>query len=300
MGYALEVSELGKKIKRKQILNDINITIGYGETLGLIGANGAGKTSVIKCVTRLWHKDKGSIKICGHDLSRNFVSCMKECAAIVEYPKLFPNLTLLQNINYFSSFYKNKDTEYTKKLLNLLGLDEAKARNIKTYSSGMQQKACLLIVLLRRPKMLLLDEPTSMLDPKSAAEIRQFLMVLKNNGVSMLISSHNLHEVEKLCDKVFVIDEGKEKSIIDLKQGVKKRRYIIEYENNEAAAQIYRVSKSKYHPTLYNNKLYIIAEALQLREFLSEYGDRITDLYADDKLEKEFLSALTGVPEYDF
>ncbi len=291
MEYALEVSNLNKRLRGRQILSGININVGYGETLGLIGPNGAGKTSVIKCVMGLWHKDSGSVNICGQDLHRDFTGCMRNAAALIEYPKLFPNLTLAENVRYISSFYNEYNQAEADRLIALLGLSDSVNKKIKAFSSGMHQKACLLIVLLKKPKLLILDEPTSMLDPKSAAEIRSFLARLKADGISMLISSHNLHEVEKLCDKVLIIDKGKELNRLDILPVTKERHYVLVFENTEAAAAVKANAGGKYDLTHIENKLRFTATAARLQSLLAECGS-IKDLYIDEKLEHDFLAML--------
>jgi len=200
MELALNISGLNKSIGKKQILNDVNMQVDFGEAMGLIGANGAGKSSLLKCIARLWHGDTGKITVCEKDVKKNFKAAMQYSGFLIEYPKMYGELTAIQNLKYISSYCNMKisDTDIENKL-NLVGLNKSKEKKINTYSSGMYQRACIASLLMRNPKLLILDEPTAMLDPKSIVELRNILNSIKKNyNVSMLISSHNLHEVERM------------------------------------------------------------------------------------------------------
>lgn len=292
MEYALEISNLSKKIGKKEIVSDINLKIKYGETIGLIGANGAGKSTLIKCITGLWHYKNGNIKICGHTLKQEFKNCMLNMAAIVEYPKLFQNLTLLENINYFKSFYREYDPKKLNYWLDILSLNESKNKKIRAFSSGMHQKACLLIVMLRNPKLLILDEPTSMLDPKSAFEVRKFLEKLKQTGnFSMLISSHNLSEVESLCNNAIILDKGKiTKTIYMADNNERKRYYTFIFENSTVAYELYNKTKDIYKAKLDGNNLIFYVDSHELKKIISDYNPSFLDLISNKTLEQEFMN----------
>lgn len=204
---ALAVTALKKKKGGKEILRGVDLKIAEGEIVGLAGRNGAGKSSLMKCVTGLWDYREGEIVLFGKDRRRERAACMKELGALVEYPALFPDETLLSDLRTFASLSGGK---LSRELIALLGMEEALTRKYSALSSGMKQKGCLLAVLLRAPRLLVLDEPTSMLDPESAASLRTAVRELRERtGLTVLISSHDLAELETLCDRTLLMDEGK-------------------------------------------------------------------------------------------
>lgn len=293
MEYVLEVNALSKKIGTKQIVDNISFNIKVGEGLGLIGKNGAGKTSIIKCITGLWKMNSGRVIICGKNKETDFTDAMENLAALVEYPRLFPNLTLMENINYFCSFYpKIKMTEIEEKL-NFLNLNRFIHLKIKIFSSGMHQKACLLIILLRNPKLLILDEPSSMLDAKSAFEMRSLLNYLKTKkGISILISSHNLNEVEYLCDRAIVIDEGVLINNIEIASALGIKTYVMDFPDVEMAVNLVSEALDQFNISQIDNKIYLRETAEQFRNFILKFNPKFTELSIDGNLEKEFLSTI--------
>lgn len=289
---ALSVYSLYKKIHRKQILSDINFRVGYGEIVGLVGSNGAGKTSIMKCITGLWRYKEGKIHIYGENLVENFTNCMQNTAAIVDYPKLFGNMTLLQNIEYISCYYPGVNKGKIDELLIHFNLKEFEQMKIKTFSSGMHQKACLLIVLLRKPKLLILDEPTSLLDPKSASEIRDLITYLKSKEVSMLISSHNLNELEKICDRAVIIDNGKVINVLNLNDRSISATYILEFDSAQSALELFKQAQHGFSITIKDNKIYLLADTEQFQNFIIKHQPKFINLYVKDKLEQAFLTSI--------
>ncbi len=179
MSAALTVRSLAKRKGGKEILRGVNFTIEEGEIVGLAGKNGAGKSSLLKCISGLWDYREGEIVLFGKDRRRERRACMRELGALIEYPALFPDETLLANLQTFAALTGGK---ISSDLVSLLGMEEALPRKVSALSSGMRQKGCLLAVLLKSPRLLLLDEPTSMLDPESAASLRSAVRELRERG----------------------------------------------------------------------------------------------------------------------
>lgn len=287
----LDVQNLCKKLHGKNILDGISVTVKKGESVGLVGMNGAGKTSILKCISGLWHASSGEIYINGFSLKRRPHDCISKMGVLIEYPSLFPNMTLGQNIEYFGSFYEKDCRTEANKLAEVLELTPNLNQKIRTFSSGMKQKACLLIVLMKKPSVLLLDEPTSMLDPKSAAEIRKFLRnILTEKHISLVISSHNLTEIESLCDRAILIDSGKITGEISL-CGRKSRLYLFDFSDEATVRKVYERS-SGFPIALQGNSLCLDADGATLKRFLSEVQPDFIDLRTCSDLENTFLDRI--------
>lgn len=206
----LEVNRLSKSFGSRKILDDINLEIFEGDIVGLIGPNGAGKTTLIKTVLNLYHCDKGNVKICGYDTKKELKKALSKIGCIIENPDMYENITGRKNLQITEILNKDDDKEYTDKIIRLVKLEDRINDKVKTYSLGMKQRLGLANALLKRPKFLILDEPTNGLDPLGIKELRDILKkISRDNNMSILISSHILSEVENLCDRIVIIDKGK-------------------------------------------------------------------------------------------
>lgn len=206
----LEVLNLSKVFGKKKILNDINIDIYEGEIVGLIGPNGAGKTTLIKTILNLYKADTGSVKICNWSTKIALEQALSKTGSVIENPDVYLNLSGKKNLKVTALINQIKDTEYIDKIVKLVGLEDRINDKLKKYSLGMKQRLGLADALIKRPKLLILDEPTNGLDPYGIKELRDILKsVSEKEKMSILISSHNLPEIENICDRVVIINEGK-------------------------------------------------------------------------------------------
>ncbi len=192
------------------VLQDINLDIYEGDIVGLIGPNGAGKTSLIKTILNLYHADMGTIKICGYNTKKNLEKALSNTGCIIENPDLYANLSARKNIEITSLINGIQDKDYINQMIVSMKLDTRIDEKVKTYSLGMKQRLGLVNALIKKPKLLILDEPTNGLDPVGIKELRNLLKeISKKEHMSILISSHILSEVENICDQIVIIDEGK-------------------------------------------------------------------------------------------
>ncbi|MFA6866958.1 MAG: ABC transporter ATP-binding protein [Clostridia bacterium] len=291
MEDALKVQNLSKKIGKKSIISNISFDVKYGETVGIVGINGAGKTSILKCLCGLWTKYEGKIFVNGFDFKDKPNECLFCMGTMIENPSLFPNMTLKQNIEYFGAFCTYDYQSRINLFLDFLKLDVFYNKKVRTFSTGMKQKACLLIVLMKKPSILLLDEPTSMLDPLSAEEIRIFLNYIKEKEkVSTLICSHNLVEIEDLCDKVIIIDKGKIIENIEINNNCTKL-YKFEFANENIAKQTYKQSK-EYETVLQGKNIFLRANVTNLKKYITEENPDFTNLSTDGNLQRIFSSLI--------
>lgn len=204
----LKVEHLHKKIKKKQIIKDISFEVNAGEIVGFLGPNGAGKTTTIKMIMGLFSISQGNIYVNGYDVEKDFEKAMSSVGGIVENPDLYKTLTGKQNLEYFGKMHKGVTSEDIDQIVELVKMNQRINDKVKTYSLGMRQRVGLAQSLLHKPKLLVLDEPTNGLDPLGIKELRDLLKNLSKMGVGVLVSSHLLSEMEMMCDRIYVIDDG--------------------------------------------------------------------------------------------
>ncbi|WML44138.1 ABC transporter ATP-binding protein [Neobacillus sp. PS3-40] len=205
----LSVQNLKKVIGKKEIIKGISFELKEGEVFGFLGPNGAGKTTTIRMLVGLIKPTSGSIEICGYNIKTHFYHALKNLGCIVENPELYPYLTGSDNLLHFARMLEGIGEERIKEVTELVGLTERIHDKVKTYSLGMRQRLGIAQALLGRPKVLILDEPTNGLDPAGIREMRQFIRYLaKKEGLSVLVSSHLLSEIQLLCDRVAIISKG--------------------------------------------------------------------------------------------
>ena len=179
-----------------------------GSIMGFIGANGAGKSTTLRLLLGLVHQDQGQIQVLGHDMPHNAANAKWEIGYVSEDMRLYGNATLEWHMNFMRSIYKNWDETYAKHLLKTFDLRAN--QNLKGFSHGQRVKAALLLALARRPKLLVLDEPTTGLDPIARSEVLGELMaVLADEQRSVLFSSQNTLDVEQISDQITFIDRGR-------------------------------------------------------------------------------------------
>ena len=206
----LEVTNLSKSFGKRKILDNINLDIYEGEIVGLIGPNGAGKTTLIKTILNLYMYDKGNVKICGYDTKKDLVNSLSKIGCIIENPDMYDNISGRKNLRITEILNTEDTKEYTEEVIKLVKLEDRINDKVKTYSLGMKQRLGIANALLKKPKLLILDEPTNGLDPIGIKELREMLKKISNEqNMSILISSHILAEVENVCDKIIIINNGK-------------------------------------------------------------------------------------------
>lgn len=206
--YVVEVVNLNKSFGKQQVLKDVNFTIDENEIVGFIGPNGAGKSTVMKCLSNLIFPASGSISICGYDLHKERDKALSCISAMIENPGLFPSSTGYENIMYFAKM-QNISKDRIDEIIAFTKLGDKIHKKVGQYSLGMKQRLGLGIALLSKPKFLILDEPTNGLDPRGIMELREELRSLvKQENMSILISSHQLGEIEKVADRIICINHG--------------------------------------------------------------------------------------------
>jgi len=205
--FSLEINNLTKKFGKFTALDGINLNVKKGEVFGYIGPNGAGKTTTIRVLLGILQATSGSSKVFGLDSWRDAVEIHKKIAYVPGDVNLWPNLTGGQVIDLFVSLRGEHDKQRREELLKKFDLDPSK--KCRTYSKGNRQKVALIAAFASAADLYILDEPTSGLDPLMEQVFQECVLELKNRGKGIFLSSHILHEVERLCDRVGIIRDGK-------------------------------------------------------------------------------------------
>ena len=223
----LEIVGLTKKYKNSNFysVKDLNLTLKEGEIFGFLGKNGAGKSTTIKCLTGILPFEEGTIKVCGYDIQKSPIEAKLNIGYVPDNHAVYENLTGREYINYMGNVYRvPKDVikERTEKFCNLFNMSHAVDKQIRSYSHGMKQKICIIAALIHNPKFWVLDEPLMGLDPQSTHEIKEYMKEHKKLGNCVFFSSHNIDMVEKLCDRVAIMNHGQLMEIIEVKKFLKE------------------------------------------------------------------------------
>ncbi|MEJ8737358.1 ABC transporter ATP-binding protein [Erysipelotrichaceae bacterium HCN-30851] len=204
----LEVKNLCKKIQKKEILHDISFSIHEREILGFIGPNGAGKSTTMKCIAGLYQPTSGKIIVAGHDIQKEREKALAGIGVSIEYPALYSELTGHEHFCMMAR-WKKLSNDSIRSMEEFSGLKDGLKRKAKYYSMGMKQRLILALSMMSKPSLLILDEPTNGLDPQAIFDLREKLLSIREEGTSILLSSHQLSEVDKLVDRVIFIKEGR-------------------------------------------------------------------------------------------
>ncbi len=224
----LEVKNINKFFGKKQILKDISFDIEEGEILGFVGPNGSGKTTTIKIILGLQKASSGEVYINEENIKENFENAIIKVGAIVESPDMYMYLSGLDNLKLVANYY-NISHDKIDSIVEFVGLKDRIKDTVSKYSLGMRQRLGIAQAILNKPNLLIVDEPTNGLDPSGIIEFRKMLKELaKKEKMSIFISSHNLAEIENICDKVLLINEGEIVSLDVLHEKNDKDKYKLE------------------------------------------------------------------------
>ncbi len=209
----LEIINVSKTYKKSKVkaIDSINLRIEDGDIYGFIGPNGAGKSTTIKCVTGIHSFEEGEILLDGVSIKSQPIECKRKMAYVPDNPDVYENLSGIEYINFICDVYGvgEERNELISKYAKMFGIEERLADSIKNYSHGMKQKIVLIAAIVHKPKLLVLDEPFVGLDPKAAYDLKEVMKELCASGTMIFFSSHVLEVVEKLCNKIAIIKDGK-------------------------------------------------------------------------------------------
>ena len=212
MKNVIEVKNLIKEYKEIKAVDNLSFEVHEGEILGLLGPNGSGKTTTINCLLSLLNYSSGSIKIFGKEMKPDSYDIKSKIGVVFQEVAVFDELTVYENIDYFCGLYiNNKETrkKYIEDAINLVGLENFKNFYPKKLSGGLLRRLNIACGIAHKPKLVFLDEPTVAVDPQSRNNILDGIKKLRDNGATIVYTTHYMEEVEMLCDRVIILDKGK-------------------------------------------------------------------------------------------
>ncbi len=219
----VEVSNLKKRYGNKEVVKGISFSVNKGEILGFLGPNGAGKSTTINILSTALKASEGNMKFTGKDILENKKEYKSKLGIVPQSLAIFENLSALENVKYFGSFYGLKGEKLktqSEKALEMVGLLDRANDLPKTYSGGMKRRLNIACALAHNPELLILDEPTVGIDPQSRNHILESIKELRKNGTTIIYTTHYMEEVEAICDRALIIDNGQiivEGTLEDLK-----------------------------------------------------------------------------------
>jgi ABC-2 type transport system ATP-binding protein len=229
----LRTERLTKRFGDFTAVEDVGLEVFEGDLYGFLGLNGAGKTTTIRMLVRLIRPTAGRVELFGVDAADKFLDVMNRMGAMVEIPAFYPYLTGRENLELLRRLAGFPDRARVDEVLELVGLGKRGGDRVKAYSQGMRQRLGIAQALLTRPRFVILDEPTNGLDPQGIADIRGLIQRLnRTEGITFLISSHQLHEIELICTRVGIIREGRlvrqggVRELLDLEDGYVRVRAV--------------------------------------------------------------------------
>ncbi|GIP64724.1 lantibiotic ABC transporter ATP-binding protein [Virgibacillus pantothenticus] len=202
--YMLETRDIGKMFKDEKVLTNINMHVKYSEIYGLLGLNGAGKSTLMKIICGIFRPSVGEVMFAGHKWNRND---LHEIGSLIEGPAIYGNLTAYDNLKLFC-LQEGIPLNEINPVLAKMKLENTGKKKVKNFSIGMKQRLGIAMALIKKPKLLVLDEPSNGLDPMGIQELRTLLTELKDNGITIMISSHILSEIQLVSDTIGIIHNG--------------------------------------------------------------------------------------------
>lgn len=289
MKKILELKNISKEYKDYKALDNVSFSLNEGEIVGLIGPNGAGKTTLMRIIVGLTKQYDGEIDL----IDNTSIGC------VIETPSFYPYMTGYENLRYLAEL-NDVSAEKVMETIELLGLKEALNKKVKGYSLGMRQRLGIAAALLREPKLLILDEPTNGLDPTGIHELRTYIKdIAAKKGITVLISSHILSELEKICDKAIIIKHGKIIDVLDVNKWADYENMLITVKTNDVInakrvfldnkIEVIEAKKDQISVSVNKEVAYILVE------LLTSNNIKFTGLYEEKQsLEDTFLDIIDG------
>ena len=209
---AITINNLTKKYDDKTAVDNLNLVVEKGELFGLLGPNGAGKTTTINILCGLVKPTSGSAQVYGYDVQKDTEKVKEQIGVCIQETAIYPYLTGKENLELFGNLHTmDKKTLQARRdmLLSKMGLTDDAKRKTSKYSGGMKRRLSLALALIHDPEIAFLDEPTVAMDPQSRHAVWDLIKELKNNGKTIILTTHYMEEAEDLCDRVGIIDHGK-------------------------------------------------------------------------------------------
>ncbi len=299
----IEVSGLTKKFKDILAVNNLSLNVHRGDVFGFLGPNGAGKSTTIRMLLTLIRPNAGSIKIFGKPLKEKRNEILKNVGAIVEKPDLYGYLSAYKNLELLGRISGcNPHKKTIMEILELVGLSNRYKSKVKTFSHGMKQRLGIAQALLHDPELIILDEPTTGLDPQGMKEIRELIVYLsKEKKKTIFLSSHILSEVEQVANRMIIINKGSTVVEGSVEGLLNAKEIKVSFEVNDVEKMIQTISSTKWSNKYSNENNKLIFEIQKdeipfLNKLIVENGIKVNSIVPMRSLEEYFLS-ITGKGE---
>ncbi|WP_414564205.1 MULTISPECIES: ABC transporter ATP-binding protein [unclassified Anabaena] len=288
----LKITNLNKSYSKTKVLQNLNLHINPGEIYGLLGANGAGKTTTINIICNLLKADSGEITINNHPVSE---TTKKIIGIAPQENLLYKTLSCAENLNFFANIYGlNRETrkkQIQKTLTSVNLLDRANSP-VETLSGGMRRRLNIAVALVHQPQLVILDEPTTGLDIEARYEIWELIRQLKNQGITVLLTTHLLDEAERLCDRIGILKHGQilaEGSLAELRTLIPAQEVILVQTDQQEQA-IARAQEYGFTHKYYGNELaFWLPEPLELKEIIARFEGIVIDSIARQPVRLEYI-----------
>lgn len=307
MKNIIEVKHLTKKYKKVKAINDLSFEVKEGEILGLLGPNGSGKSTTINCLLSLLNFESGSIKIMGTEMSPDAYDIKKNIGVIFQDVAVFDELTVYENIDYFCGLYiKEKKTRksYIEEAIALVGLENYIKFYPKQLSGGLLRRLNIACGIAHKPKIIFLDEPTVAVDPQSRNNILDGIKKLRDNGATIIYTTHYMEEIEILCDRIIILDAGhiiasgtsdELKDLANIKEKVSVEIFDFDESTLEKITKLKNVESANYH-----NHLLIITykkgqnNIVELMDYLKKENMDYNKIFVERPTLNDVFLELTG------
>ena len=307
MNNVISVKNLTKKYKNLTAIDNLSFDVYEGEILGLLGPNGSGKSTTINCLLSLLNFEHGIIKIFNKEMTPESYDIKKDIGVIFQEVAVFEELTVYENIDYFCGLYitdKKQRAEYIEDAIKLVGLEEFKKFYSKQLSGGLLRRLNIACGIAHKPKLIFLDEPTVAVDPQSRNNILDGIKKLRDEGATILYTTHYMEEVELLCDRIIILDKGKiiaQGTTEELKDLAKiEEKITVEVENiTDEAIEKIKEFKTVEEATLNKNILLITYKKgnnnlRKLIDFLEENKVTYNKIFSERPTLNDVFLELTG------
>ncbi|MDD4873861.1 MAG: ABC transporter ATP-binding protein [Dehalococcoidales bacterium] len=281
-------------------VNNLDIEVHQGEIFGFLGPNASGKTTTIGMLLGLIKPTSGTIELFGEETGRNLPVLLKRTSAVLESSSFYPNLSGYDNLKIFTRTIGNIDNSRIDEVLNTVGLSKRAKSKVRTYSLGMKQRLSVATALLNDPELIIMDEPANGLDPSGIIEFRELVKSLGEQGKTIFLSSHLLHEVEQICDHVAIINKGRflaQGSVDELLHRGKMLQ--LHVSDPDAASSL--LMNLDWVKTIETDDSHIFIEvpqekAADINIILVNGGIRVSEMkMSENSLEDFFLDAIDGI-----
>lgn len=307
MKTVVEVNNLVKRYKELVALDHFSLNIEEGEIFGLLGPNGSGKTTTINCILSLLKYDKGTIRVFGKEMKPDSYNIKKEIGVVMQNVAVFDELTVYENIDYFCGLYvrdKEIRRKYVEEAIAFAGLEEFRKFYPKKLSGGLLRRLNIACGISHKPKLIFFDEPTVAVDPQSRNRILEGIIQLRDEGATIIYTSHYMEEVEQICTRIAIMDRGRNIAIgtkEELKKMIRNTETVtieIQELSRERVQEIKQLPNA-YEATCENGKLKVYFSGgsqnlIHVLHYLNEYEVPYGSIYTELPTLNDVFLEITG------